>query len=97
MHSLTHSDNPSCGSETELFRIELSDLHVSEEDSISPGVINSTPSSSKRNTSLILEVDWNARTEGAWKPHPMFGKMTPKEWGKLLQIHVDYHLRQFAA
>src|SRR5277367_156277 len=45
----------------------------------------------------ILEVDWNARTEDAWKPHPMFGKMTPKEWGKLLQIHVDYHLRQFAA
>jgi len=27
----------------------------------------------------------------------MFGNMTPKEWGKLLQIHVDYHLRQFAA
>jgi hypothetical protein len=26
-----------------------------------------------------------------------FGKMTPKEWGKLSQIHVDYHLRQFAA
>jgi hypothetical protein len=45
----------------------------------------------------ILDVDWNARTEDAWKPHPMFGKMTPKEWGKLLQIHVDYHLRQFAA
>jgi hypothetical protein len=45
----------------------------------------------------ILEVDWNARTEDARKPHPMFGKMTPKEWGKLLQIHVDYHLRQFAA
>ena len=45
----------------------------------------------------ILEVDWNARTEEAWQPHPMFGKMTPKEWGKLLQIHVDYHLRQFAA
>jgi hypothetical protein len=45
----------------------------------------------------ILEADWNARTVDAWKPHPMFGKMTPKEWGKLLQIHVDYHLRQFAA
>jgi hypothetical protein len=45
----------------------------------------------------ILEVDWNARTEDAWKPHPMFGKMTPKEWAKLLQIRVDYHLRQFAA
>jgi hypothetical protein len=45
----------------------------------------------------ILEVDWNARTEEVWKRHPMFGKMTLKEWGKLLQIHVDYHLRQFAA
>ena len=45
----------------------------------------------------ILEAEWNARTADAWKPHPMFGKMTPKEWGKLLQIHVDYHLRQFAA
>ena len=45
----------------------------------------------------ILEADWNARTADAWKPHPMFGKMTPTEWGKLLQIHVDYHLRQFAA
>ena len=45
----------------------------------------------------ILEADWNARTADAWKPHPMFGKMTLTEWGKLLQIHVDYHLRQFAA
>jgi hypothetical protein len=45
----------------------------------------------------ILEADWNARTDDAWKPHPMFGKMTPTEWGKLLQIHIAYHLRQFAA
>jgi hypothetical protein len=45
----------------------------------------------------ILEADWNARTADAWKPHPMFGKMTPTEWGKLLEIHIDYHLRQFAA
>jgi len=27
----------------------------------------------------------------------MFGSMTVEEWGKLLQIHIDYHLRQFAA
>jgi hypothetical protein len=45
----------------------------------------------------ILEAAWNARTADAWKPHPMFGKMTVKEWGRLLQIHVDYHLRQFGA
>src|SRR5437868_14203612 len=51
----------------------------------------------KGTTAKNLEADWNARTADAWKPHPMFGKMTPKEWGKLLQIHLDYHLRQFAA
>ena len=45
----------------------------------------------------ILEVAWHARLPGDWQPHPMFGKMTPAEWGKLLQIHIDYHLRQFAA
>jgi hypothetical protein len=45
----------------------------------------------------IVDAAWNARTADAWKPHPMFGKLTPNEWGKLLQIHLDYHLRQFAA
>ena len=45
----------------------------------------------------ILEADWNARTAHQWKPHPMFGRMSPTEWGKLLQIHLDYHLKQFAA
>jgi hypothetical protein len=45
----------------------------------------------------ILEADWNARTADSWKPHLMFGNMTPKEWGKLLQIRVNYHLKQFAA
>jgi hypothetical protein len=38
-----------------------------------------------------------ARSLDDWGPHPMFGSMTVEEWGKLLQIHIDYHLRQFAA
>jgi len=41
-------------------------------------------------TAEILEADWNLRTADAWKPHPMFGKLTPQEWGKLLQIHVAF-------
>ena len=45
----------------------------------------------------ILEADWNAITAEQWKPHPMFGRMSPTEWGRLLQIHLDYHLKQFAA
>ena len=45
----------------------------------------------------ILDAAWRARSAADWGPHPMFGKMTAAEWGKLLQIHVDYHLKQFAA
>jgi hypothetical protein len=28
-------------------------------------------------------------------PHPVFGRMSPTEWGKLGYIHLDHHLRQF--
>lgn len=45
----------------------------------------------------ILDAAWNARSAADWGPHPMFGPMTVKEWGKLFQIHIDYHLRQFGA
>ena len=45
----------------------------------------------------IVDVAWHAGSPGDWGPHPMFGSMTVEEWGKLLQIHIDYHLRQFAA
>jgi hypothetical protein len=30
-------------------------------------------------------------------PHPLFGKMTRLEWGKLVYRHFDHHLRQFNA
>jgi hypothetical protein len=45
----------------------------------------------------IVDAAWRARSPDDWGPHPMFGKMTLSEWGKLPQIHIDYHLKQFAA
>ena len=27
--------------------------------------------------------------------HPMFGKMTPKEWALIAHKHIDHHLKQF--
>lgn len=45
----------------------------------------------------IIEAAWNKRSESDWGPHCMFGKMSLWEWGKLLQIHIDYHLSQFGA
>ena len=43
----------------------------------------------------IIDTACRTKSESDWRPHSMFGKMSLREWGKLLQIHVDYHLRQF--
>jgi hypothetical protein len=32
-----------------------------------------------------------------WQPHPMFGRMTDKEWMRWGYLHMDHHLRQFGA
>jgi len=29
--------------------------------------------------------------------HPIFGKMTKEEWGRVIHKHLDHHLRQFGA
>ena len=33
----------------------------------------------------------------AWKPHPVFGLMSYREWMRLGYLHCDHHLRQFGA
>jgi hypothetical protein len=45
----------------------------------------------------ILDKAGRITHDDEWGLHPMFGKMTRAEWGKLVYIHVDYHLRQFSA
>jgi len=45
----------------------------------------------------IIEKAWQTNSDADWGLHPMFGKLTRKQWGKLAQIHVDYHLKQFNA
>lgn len=32
-----------------------------------------------------------------WGSHPVFGRLTGTEWGRLCWMHLDYHLRQFGA
>ena len=29
-------------------------------------------------------------------PHPMFGSLTPEQWGQSMYKHLDHHLQQFA-
>lgn len=38
---------------------------------------------------------FNEREESKLKPHPMFGKLSKKQWSDLLVKHFDHHLKQF--
>jgi hypothetical protein len=38
---------------------------------------------------------FNEREEPKLKPHPIFGKLSKKQWADLFAKHLDHHLRQF--
>jgi hypothetical protein len=47
---------------------------------------------------LLLDVLKTAHpTDQHFYPHPMFGRMSKKLWGRLVYRHIDHHLRQFSA
>ncbi|MBT8281076.1 MAG: DUF1569 domain-containing protein [Muriicola sp.] len=31
----------------------------------------------------------------SWNPHPLFGRLSHDQWGKMQYKHLDHHLRQF--
>lgn len=35
------------------------------------------------------------RSRQEWNPHPIFGKLTHHQWGKMQYKHLDHHLTQF--
>lgn len=43
---------------------------------------------------LITEFS-NQRDQKEWDPHPVFGKFTYEQWGKMQYKHLDHHLQQF--
>ncbi len=45
---------------------------------------------------LVAEFS-NQRDKKEWEPHPMFGKFTHEQWGKMQYKHLDHHLQQFNA
>ncbi len=49
----------------------------------------------KREVLQILEKSWVSTKESF--PHPSFGIMSRKLWGRLIYRHFDHHLRQFAS
>lgn len=43
---------------------------------------------------LVAEFS-NQRKRKEWDDHPMFGKFTNEQWGKMQYKHLDHHLQQF--
>ena len=46
---------------------------------------------------LILEINEFEKksTNLHWPEHPVFGKFTTEQWGKMQYKHLDHHLKQF--
>ena len=38
---------------------------------------------------------YECRNRTEWNPHPLFGKFTHEQWGKMEYKHLDHHLTQF--
>jgi Protein of unknown function (DUF1569) len=43
----------------------------------------------------ILNKGFETKTNTDWQAHTYFGKMTRKQWGKLIMIHCNHHFQQF--
>lgn len=44
----------------------------------------------------ILQKAFETKTNEAWAKHTYFGKLTRKQWGKLIVIHCNHHFQQFS-
>ncbi len=43
----------------------------------------------------LMETIVAKPADEAFSDHPLFGRLTRKEWGVLIYRHIDHHLRQF--
>jgi len=65
-----------------------------------PELLAGTPGDFERDRetlgALVTRVGTGPR-EGVGPDHPLFGRMTRRDWGVLMHRHVDHHLKQFGA
>lgn len=43
----------------------------------------------------LIDAFYNLRDKEDWVPHPVFGKLTTEQWGKMQYKHLNHHLNQF--
>ncbi len=44
--------------------------------------------------SLLKTFEYQSGNQSL-EPHPIFGRLTKEEWGKVMFLHLDYHLTMF--
>ncbi|HNP47956.1 MAG TPA: DUF1569 domain-containing protein [Bacteroidia bacterium] len=49
----------------------------------------------KDDKDVLLKLLSNVRSADSLKPHPYFGNLTKKEWGRITYLHLNHHLKQF--
>jgi hypothetical protein len=67
-------------------------------DEINPKMNGSRPSDftgDRRNLLGDIEKICALPEDHAWAQHPLFGRMTRRQWGLLGHKHLDHHLKQF--
>lgn len=52
------------------------------------------PEEKSKLMALVDEIG-NQLNKESWGEHPVFGKFTNEQWGKMQYKHLDHHLRQF--
>ena len=65
-----------------------------------PETLRTTPAGWDDDTACLHEtIDRVGATDPAedWGAHPVFGRLSGREWGRICWKHLDYHLRQFGA
>ncbi len=44
---------------------------------------------------LLTKEMHELKNRKSWNPHPLFGRFTHEEWGKMQYKHLNHHLNQF--
>lgn len=63
-----------------------------------PEIVSRTPTSfdaERMDAKAAIERVATFREQADYAVHPVFGQLTPAEWGVLSYRHIDHHLRQF--
>lgn len=63
-----------------------------------PEMLRTTPGEWREDLAVLHEMIGRAGGKDPaepWGAHPVAGRLSGREWGRLCWMHIDYHLRQF--